>query len=65
MLLKPVLCPNPGPQVWQGPFRAREYVDHVTRVPTPNVRGTATMYVEIAQETVVCFWFEGNGAGLS
>lgn len=30
--------------------RAAEYVRHVLRVPTPNVRGTATWYSELVQD---------------
>ena len=36
-------------KMWQGPFRARDYIEHARLVPTRNVRGMATMFAEIAQ----------------
>lgn len=40
-------------KMWQGPFRAREYIEPARLVPTRNVRGMATMFAEIAQAWMV------------
>lgn len=44
-------------KLWQGPFRARDYIDHARFVPTRNVRGMATMFPEMAQawKLPLCF----------
>jgi hypothetical protein len=43
-------CRQENPDFFPDPFRAKAYLNHVLHVPTPNVLGTAILFVEIAQD---------------
>lgn len=45
-----VQVPKEKPTEWFSYLRNTEYIRHVSKVPTPKIRGVATSFVELAQD---------------